>query len=117
MTSFIRRLALSLTATAALGIAPAFADYHGVTNEHDQVIIDAAKSPSVPLGDAQTKTVQQMYDYHGTYPPPSKAYAPAPLNRYAAASASISAPDLVGMGGAQDEMARRIYRPGSGTGW
>ncbi len=116
MISLIRRAAFSLAIGASM-IAPAYADY-GVTTEHDQVIVNAAKSkPAAPATDAQAKTMQQMYDYHGTYPPPSKAYAPAPLGAYATTGTSLPAPDLVGTGGAQDDMARQIHHPGSGTGW
>ena len=116
MTSLIRLAALSLT-LGALGIGAAHADY-GVTTEHDQLIVDAAKSkPATPLSEPQAKTVEKMYDYHGTYPAPPKETAPVPLDRYATTGSSLSAPDVVGNGGPQDDKAREIYRPGAGTDW
>jgi hypothetical protein len=58
-----------------------------------------------------------MFDYHGTYPAPPKETARLPLNHYATMGSSLSAPDVVGNGGPQDDAARAIYQPGSGTDW
>jgi hypothetical protein len=117
MTSLIRLAALSLT-LAAFGVGAAHADEYGVSTEHDQLIVDAARSqPAAPLPAAQAKIVEKMYDYHGTYPAPPKETAPLPLARYATTGSSASAPDVAGNGGPQDDTAREIYRPGTGTGW
>ena len=58
-----------------------------------------------------------MFDYHGTYPAPPKETARLPLNHYAAMGGKLSAPDVVGNGGPQDDTARAIYQPGTGTDW
>ena len=117
MTSLIRLAALSL-ALGAFGIGAAHADDYGVTTKHDQLINDAARSTSAaPLDKSQARTVEKMYDYHGTYPAPPKETARLPLNHYATTGSSLSAPDVVGNGGPQDDTARAIYQPGSGTDW
>jgi hypothetical protein len=117
MTSLIRLAALSL-ALAAIGVGAARADEYGVGAEHDQLINDAARStPASPPGKAEARTIEKMYDYHGTYPAPPKETARLPLNHYATTGSSLSAPDVVGNGGPQDDTARAIYRPGTGTDW
>ena len=117
MTSFIRLAALSLS-LAAFGVGAAYANDYGVTTEHDQVINDAARStPAEPLGQSQARTVEKMFDYHGTYPAPPKETARLPLDHYATTGSSIAAPDVVGNGGPQDDKAREIHHPGSGTDW
>ncbi len=117
MTSLIRLAALSLTLGVS-GIGAALADDYGVTTAHEQVIINAAKSKSAaPLPEEQAKIVEKMYDYHGTYPAPPKVTAPLPIEHYATTGSSLSAPDVVGNGGPQDDKAREIYHPGTGTDW
>ncbi|HKW54877.1 MAG TPA: hypothetical protein VJO12_14385 [Stellaceae bacterium] len=117
MKSLVRLAALSLT-LAAFGVGAAYADEYGVSAEHDQLITDGAKSmPAAPLSRSQAKIVEKMYDYHGTYPAPPKGTARLPLNHYATTGSSLSAPDVVGNGGPQDDTAREIHRPGSGTDW
>ena len=116
MTSLIRLAALSL-ALGVFGVGAAHADY-GVTTEHDQLINDAARAtPAAPLGKSQARTVEKMFDYHGTYPAPPKETARLPLNHYATMGTALSAPDVVGNGGPQDDAARAIFRPGTGTDW
>jgi hypothetical protein len=117
MTSFIRLAALSL-ALGAYGISAAHADDFATAGEHDQVIMDAAKSQAAePLGKAQSRIVEKMYGYRGVYPAPPPVTAPLPLNHYATTGRSLSAPDVVGNGGPQDDAARAIYQPGTGTDW
>ena len=117
MTSLLRLAAFSL-ALAAFAAGAAHADEYGVSAEHDQLINDAARSsPAAPLGRAEARIVEKMYDYHGTYPAPPKETARLPLNHYATMGPALSAPDVVGNGGPQDERARAIYQPGSGTDW
>lgn len=117
MSSLVRVAAISLT-LGAFGIGAAHANDYGVTTEHDQVIMNAAKSqPAAPLTKEQAKIVEKAYDYHGTYPAPPKVTAPIPLNHYATTGSSLSAPDVVGNGGPQDDTAREIHHPGTGTGW
>jgi hypothetical protein len=117
MNSLIRLAAFSLT-LAAFGAGAAHADEYGVSAEHDQLVIGAARStPAAPLGAAQARTVEKMFDYHGTYPAPPKETARLPLNHYATMGSTLSAPDVVGNGGPQDDTARAIFRPGTGTDW
>jgi len=117
MNPLIRFAAFSL-ALAAFGGGAAHADEYGVSAEHDQVIINAGRSaPAAPLDKAQARTVDKMFDYHGTYPAPPKETARLPLNHYATTGSTLSAPDVVGNGGPQDDTARAIYRPGTATDW
>jgi hypothetical protein len=117
MSSLIRLAVFSL-ALAAFGAGAAHADEYGVSAEHDRLISDGARStPAAPLGAAQARIVEKMFDYHGTYPAPPRETARLPLNHYATTGSALSAPDVVGNGGPQDETARAIYRPGTGTDW
>lgn len=115
MTSLIRLAAFSL-ALAAFGVGAAHADEYGV--ERDRLTTDGARSQSAaPLDAQQSKIVEKMFDYHGTYPAPPKETARLPLNHYATMGSKLSAPDVVGNGGPQDDTARAIYQPGTGTDW
>ena len=117
MTSLIRLAAFSLT-LAAFAAGAAHADEYGVSSERDRLATDGARStPSAPLDAAQARTVEKMFDYHGTYPTPPKETARLPLNHYATMGGTLSAPDVVGNGGPEDERARAIFRPGTGTDW
>ncbi|HJT07163.1 MAG TPA: hypothetical protein VJ747_09565 [Stellaceae bacterium] len=117
MNSLIRLAACSL-ALAAFGVGAAHADEYGVSTEHDRLITDGARSmPAAPLGASEARIVEKMFDYHGTYPAPPKETARLPLNHYATMGSTLSAPDVVGNGGPQDDRARAIYRPGTGTDW
>ena len=118
MISLTRALAMAL-AISAFGVGAAHADY-GTTTEHDLVIREAAQSrPSAPLSDAQTKMVEQIYGYHGTYGvPKTPSWSSSPqLPQYATSAPIPLTRDLVGNAGAQDDLARAIHHPGSGTGW
>ena len=115
MSSLIRLAAFSL-ALAAFGVGAAHADEYCV--ERDRLATDGARSkPAAPLDAAQARIVEKMFDYHGTSPAPPKETARLPLNHYATTGSKLSAPDVVGNGGPQDDMARAIYQPGSGTDW
>src|SRR5690349_23931330 len=115
MSSLIRLAAFSL-ALAAFGVGAAHANEYGV--ERDRLAIDGAQStPAAPLGAPQARIVEKMFDYHGTYPAPPKETARLPLNHYATTGNTLSAPDVVGNGGPQDDTARAIYHPGTGTDW
>jgi hypothetical protein len=117
MTSLIRLAAFSLT-LAAFAAGAAHADEYGVSAERDRLIngVDGS-TQAAPLSAEQAKNVEKMFDYHGTYPAPPKETARLPLNHYATMGSSLSAPDVVGNGGPQDDAARTIYQPGSGTDW
>jgi len=115
MTSLIRLAAFSLT-LAAFAAGAAHADEYGVSAERDQ-LVNGGSTPAAPLSKAQARTVEKMFDYHGTYPAPPKETARLPLNHYATMGSGLSAPDVVGNGGPQDDTARAIFRPGTGTDW
>ena len=115
MNSLIRFATFSL-ALAAFGVGVDYADEYGV--EREQLAIDGARStPAAPLGASQAQIVEKMFDYHGTYPAQPKETAPLPVTHYATTGSTLSAPDVVGNGGPQDDGARAIYRPGTGTDW
>ncbi len=119
MTSVTRALAMAL-AISAFGFGAAYADDEYGTGRESVVRQSAASQPGAPLADAQAKSVAKEFDYHGTYPVPSTPSwgSSATPSQYATRSlVPPAAPDLVGNGGAQDEMARTIHNPGTGTGW
>src|SRR6185437_14060691 len=116
MSSLIRLAAFSLT-LAAFAAGAAHADEYGVSAERDQLVNRGGGSTAAALDKAQARTVEKMFDYHGTYPAPPKETARLPLNHYATMGSALSAPDVVGNGGPQDDRARAIYRPGTGTDW
>ncbi len=119
MTSVTRALAMAL-AISAFGFGAAYADDEYATGRESVVRHSAAGQPGAPLTDAQAKSAAQQFDYHGTYPvpaTPSWGSSPAPSQSATRSLIPPAASDLVGNGGAQDEMARTIHNPGSGTSW
>ncbi|HKW53257.1 MAG TPA: hypothetical protein VJO12_06170 [Stellaceae bacterium] len=91
---------------------------------HEAVIQQAAAStPSAPLSVAQTNALNDAFkvgqnDAFGA----ARSSQLAPVNqnynsRLASMSATAGNRDLVGAGGAQDQIANQIYHPGTGTDW
>lgn len=121
--SFARATALSLALIAPVATT-AFADDEYGT-QHERVISQAASStPSAPLSVAQSNALSDAFklgqnDAFGA----SRSSQLAPVGesyvgRLASTDGSANGKrDLVGAGGAQDELARAIYQPGTGTDW
>jgi hypothetical protein len=119
MTSVTRALAMAL-AISAFGLGAAYADDEYGTGRETVVRQSAASKAGTPLSDAQAKAAAQQFGYHGTYPvpaTPSWGTSPVPSQYATRSLVPPAAPDVVGSGGAQDDMARAIHQPGSGTGW
>ena len=119
MLSPITRISGTL-ALALMIIGPglatgAHADAYG-TQEHDLVIRQAASStPSAPLSADQTEALSRGFklgEHVDAIQPRSAGMDPS-----RSASTVPMAVDVAGQGGPQDELARQIYTPGSGTGW
>jgi hypothetical protein len=122
VNSFARAAALSLVLIAPVATT-AFADDEYGT-QHETVISQAASStPSAPLSVAQSNALSDAFkvgqnDAFGA----SRSAQLAPVGesyvgRLASTDGSAGKRDLVGAGGAQDELARAIYQPGTGTDW
>ena len=118
----------SLLRTAALSAAllvpavSAFADDEYGTG-HETVIRQAAAAPAVaPLSVAQTQALNDQFkvgqnDAFGASTA-TRSYQSAQSSRVASTVPTAGGKqDLVGQGGQQDQLAREIYHPGSGTGW
>ena len=113
LTSLVRAAALTMAlAIPAAGFATsAFADdEYGVGTQHGALIRRSAQSaPSfgAAVGLALGKKAPQQQAAAG------KTAAPVALD----AGAASGKRDLVGDGGQQDNLAREIYQPGTGTDW
>lgn len=108
--------------TLALGllvIAPAattaHADHYG-TQEHELVIRQSASSqPAAPLSSVQVEALSTQFSTGKSV----DAMEPRAAGIDPSRSASMvpMAVDVVGQGGPQDELARQIHKPGTGTNW
>ncbi|HEX7967698.1 MAG TPA: hypothetical protein VF502_05725 [Stellaceae bacterium] len=119
MTSLTRALAMAL-AISAFSLGAAYADDEYGTGRESLVRQSASSGPGAPLTDMQTKAAAEEFGYHGTYPvpaTPSWSTSPVPSQYATRSVVPPAAPDMVGNGGAQDDMARAIHHPGSGTDW
>ena len=118
MTSLTRALAMAL-ALSAFGFGAAYADDEYGTGHESLVRQAAASTPGAPLTPAQAKAAAAEFTYRDIYPiPATPSWASSPQRpQYATSAAMPPARDLVGDGGAQDNTARAIYHPGSGTDW
>ncbi len=118
----------TLLRTAALSAAllvpavSAFADDEYGTG-HEIVIRQAAASPpAAPLSTAQSQSLSEQFrlgqnDAFGASTA-VRSFQPAQGSRVASTAPMVGGkPDLVGQGGRQDQLAREIYHPGSGTDW
>jgi hypothetical protein len=120
-TSLARAAALSLALVAPAAVTAYAADEYG-TNQETVVRHAASSLPAAPLSLAQQSALGDAFklgqnDAFGAAR--SSQLAPVAQNymvRLASASAAV-AKDVVGAGGAQDELANAIYQPGSGTDW
>lgn len=125
MTRFtILARAATLSMALAFPIATlAYADDEYATG-HEAVIQQAAASaPSAALTAAQRDALNDAFKvgqndaFGGSR---SSQLAPVSQNyngRLASMSATAGDRDLVGAGGAQDQIANQIYHPGTGTDW
>lgn len=123
ITSLARAAALSLALVAPMAVTAYANDEYGT--QHETVISQAASSTgSAPLSIAQFNALSDAFkvgqnDAFGGAR--SSQLAPAAQNymgRMASnAGAASGKLDVVGAGGAQDELANSIYHPGSGTDW
>jgi hypothetical protein len=128
MTRNFRFSTVARAATLSLALAMPVATVAYANDEygtsHETVIQQAAAStPSAPLTAAQTNALNDAFkvgqnDAFGgarssQLAPVSQGYN----SRLASTSATIGNRDLVGAGGAQDQLANQIYHPGTGTDW
>ena len=123
ITSLARAAALSLALVAPMAVTAYANDEYGT--QHETVISQAASSTrSAPLSVAQFNALSDAFKigqndaFGGSR---SSQLAPVAQN-YMGRMASIGGAasgklDVVGAGGAQDELANSIYHPGSGTDW
>lgn len=122
LSTLARAATLSL-ALALPFVSVAYADDEYGTG-HAAVIQQAAASqPSAPLTAAQVNALNDAFkvgqnDAFGgarssQLAPVSQSYN----SRLASTSATIGDRDVVGAGGAQDQLANQIYHPGTGTDW
>ena len=118
MISFTRTLAMAL-ALGAFSFGAAYADDEYGTGRGLVIQQSAASGPGAPLAPAQAKAAAAEFGYHGTYPvPATPSWGASPQRPQYATSAPVSsARDLAGDGGPQDDLARAIHHPGSGTDW
>ncbi len=120
ISALLRTAALS--AVLLVPAVSAFADDEYGTG-HESVIRQAAAStPSAPLAVAQVQTLNETFKvgqndaFGGSR---SSQLAPS-VESYTGKIASTGLAgkrDVVGAGGAQDELATEIFHPGSGTDW
>jgi hypothetical protein len=123
ITSLARVSALSLALIAPVA-ATAYADDEYGT-QHETVISQAASSlPSAPLSVAQSNTLSNAFKvgqndaFGGSRSSQLAPVAQSYMGRLASNAGVAGAKlDVVGAGGAQDELANAIYHPGSGTDW
>lgn len=125
MTRFtILARAATLSMALAFPLATmAFADDEYGTGHAAVIQQAAASTPSAPLTTAQTNALNDAFkvgqnDAFGAarssqLAPVSESYN----SRLASTSATSGNRDLVGAGGAQDQIANQIFHPGSGTDW
>ncbi len=97
----------------------AYADDEYGTGHASLVQQSAASSSGAPLTVAQAKSAAQQFSYRDIYDiPPTPSWASSPGRpQYATSAGMPPARDLVGDGGDQDNIARAIHHPGSGTDW
>ncbi len=127
MSNMLRLSSLARVAAVSMAFAlplagAAYADDEYGTG-HDSVIRQAAaSSPSAPLSVAQVQALNEAFQvgqndaFGGSR---SSQLAPSALS-YTGRIASTGLAgkrDVVGAGGAQDELANVIFHPGSGTDW
>jgi len=92
--SAMRPMAAAPSPPAIEQFAAGDSDNFGAPRRERLILQSAAYGPGRPgMGVAQAKTMEGAYTVDGGY----------------------GQPDLVGAGGPQDELARAIYRPGTGT--
>ena len=123
ITSLVRATALSLALIAPVA-ATAYADDEYGT-QHETVISQAASStPSAPLSIAQSNALSDAFKvgqndaFGGSRSSQLAPVAQNYMGRLASSGSAASGKlDVVGAGGAQDQLARDIYHPGSGTQW
>jgi hypothetical protein len=123
ITSLVRATALSLALIAPVA-ATAYADDEYRT-QHETVISQAASStPSAPLSVAQSNALSDAFKvgqndaFGGSRSSQLAPVAQNYMGRLASSGSAASGKlDVVGAGGAQDQLARDIYHPGSGTQW
>lgn len=120
VSSLLRTAALS--AALLIPAVSAFADDEYGTG-HEAVIRQAAAAPAVaPLSTAQSQALSDQFklgqnDAFGASTA-VRSYQSAQSSRVASTVATAGGQqDLVGQGGQQDQLAREIYHPGSGTDW
>jgi hypothetical protein len=121
-TTLARAATLSLALAFPIATVAYADDEYGTG--HEAVIQQAAAStPSAALTVAQRDALNDAFkvgqnDAFGG----SRSSQLAPVSqsyngRLASMSATAGNPDLVGAGGAQDQIANQIYHPGTGTDW
>ena len=125
MTRFtILARAATLSMALAFPLATlAYADDEYGTGHAAVIQQAAASTPNAPLTTAQTNALNDAFkvgqnDAFGAarssqLAPVSESYN----SRLASTSATSGNRDLVGAGGAQDQIANQIYHPGTGTDW
>lgn len=97
---------LLVPAVSGLGTAAYADDEYGVATAHGAVIRQSAQSAPSVAAVAALATGQK----------PGMTMAMNAAHRASDVPAA-SEPDLLGSGGKQDELARQIYQPGTGTDW
>ena len=123
ITSLVRATALSLALIAPVA-ATAYADDEYGT-QHETVISQAASStPSAPLSVAQSNALSDAFKvgqndaFGGSRSSQLAPVAQNYIGRLASSGSAASGKlDVVGAGGAQDQLGNAIYHPGSGTDW
>ena len=117
-TGLALMLAVSTLTTAA------YADDDYGTGGESAILRAAASTPAAPLSSAETQALSERFmlgesDAFGA----ATAPRPGPFIAKQASQLASTTPmvsgtaDVVGGGGHQDQLAREIYRPGSGTSW
>ena len=122
ITSLVRATALSLALIAPVA-ATAYADDEYRT-QHETVISQAASStPSAPLSVAQSNALSDAFKvgqndaFGGSRSSQLAPVAQSYTGRVASNAGASGKLDVVGAGGAQDQLGNAIYHPGSGTDW
>ncbi len=121
MSTLLRTAALS--GALLVPAVSAFADDEYGTGHEIVIRQAAASSPAAPLSAAQSQSLSEQFrlgqnDAFGASTA-RRSFQPAAQGSRVASTAPMVAgkPDLVGQGGRQDQLAREIYHPGSGTDW
>ncbi|HKW54424.1 MAG TPA: hypothetical protein VJO12_12080 [Stellaceae bacterium] len=123
LTSLARAAALSLALVAPMAVTAYADDEYGT--QHETVISQAASStPSAALSVAQSNALSDAFkvgqnDAFGgsrssQLAPVTQSYTGRVASNAGAGSGKL---DVVGAGGAQDQLGNAIYHPGSGTDW